>query len=96
MYVYGPVEYYMLQKYILNMRKVNREEVTADHIELIAIHTGNKAFRTVMFRKALIAYREYGMYPPKKAHWTVRDALYYARYSGLVHKELKECEMELS
>ena len=100
MLVYTPIEYHMLMEYIDNYKKASKNRklpiITTAQIELLALNTDNKAFRTTSFRKAIMAYKKYGMYPPKKAEWTVREALHYARYSYMIYKEIKECERILS
>ena len=98
MFVYAPIEYQMLIQYISNTRKSDNKnpEILTEHIELIAIHTGNPALKTTTFRKAIIAYKKYGMNPPKKAHWTVRDAIYYAKFSNSFHNQMKECTGNIS
>lgn len=98
MYAYTPVEYNMLMEYVGRMRKSKNHAPTilAEHIELLAIHTGNPAMKTVTFRKAIVAYRQYGMNPPKKAEWTLRSAVHYAKYSNLIHIQMQECARLLS
>lgn len=97
MYVYAPVEYHMLLKYMEELRNVdsNTTATSLQYIELLAIHSGNPALKTTTFRKAIIAYQKYGMNPPKKAHWTLRDAVNFAKFSNFIHKQMEECEREL-
>ena len=98
MFVYTPIEYYMLLEFIVNYQQINKKSplITPAQIELLALHTDHPAFKTVTFRKTLVEYKKYGMYPPKKADWTIREALHYARNSYMTYKELKECERILS
>lgn len=98
MFVYAPVEYNMLLDYITHVRKTgySATPILVEHIELIAVKTNSPAFKTTTFRKAIMAYREYGLNPPKKAHWTLRDAVHYAKFSNVIHKQMKECERFLA
>ena len=94
MFVYAPIEYHMLLGYIDNYKKTSKKSpiILTAHIELIALHTGNPVFKTTTFRKAIIKYKKYGVYQPEKAQWTMREALHYARHTGMIHKQMKECE----
>ena len=59
-------------------------------IETIAMNSDNPAFRQARFRQALIAYRRFGIRPKKKAKWSLKDALYYARHSYFIHEGIKK------
>lgn len=98
MFVYAPVEYNMLIDYITHAKKTSciAAPILVEHIELIAVKTNSPVFKTTTFRRAVMAYREYGLNPPKKAHWTLRDAVHYAKFSNIIHKQMKECERFLA
>jgi len=85
-------------EYMNKTRKVSdgKPLILIEHIELMAMHTGNPAFKTEKFRKAVIEYRKYGMNPPQKAKWTLSDAVRYAKFSYRIHKQMEECERAVS
>lgn len=60
-------------------------------IETIALNSDNPAFKTARFRRALIAYRRFGLKPLRPTGWTLKDAVYYARNSHFIHEAVKRC-----
>lgn len=86
LYVYAPIQYYLLMEY---SKAVARHEINHHTIETIALNSDNPTFTTARFRRALIAYRRFGMRPLKKTVWSLKDVLYYARHSHYVHEEIR-------
>lgn len=93
MYVYTPIEYNLLIEYCHTIKNQNNRHsgIKPEHIDLIALNSNDPMFRTVTFRRAFIKYKRFGTAQKKKAHWTLRDAVHFAKYSNAVHKQMKEC-----
>ncbi len=59
-------------------------------IESMALNSDNPAFKTARFRRALIAYRRFGMKPLRPTGWSLRDAVYFARNSFKIHEAINK------
>ena len=92
MYVYAPVEYFMLTEYERIYQTKNRVAyITLANIEKMTIHSNNPMFKTTRFRHSIIAFKRYGFYPREKAKWCLRDALNYAiNNNDAIYRTLKE------
>ena len=92
MYVYAPVEYFMLTEYERISQTKNRVAyITLANIEKMTIHSNNPMFKTTRFRHSIIAFKRYGFYPREKAKWCLRDALNYAiNNNDAIYRTLKE------
>lgn len=92
LYVYAPLQYCLLMEYYQAMKMVGRHQgISYNIIETIALHSDNPAFRTARFRRALIAYRRFGLKPLRPTGWTLKDACYFARNSFHVYEAIKRC-----
>lgn len=87
LYVYAPIQYYLLMEYCKAIKQVERgQRIKYNIIEAIAINSDNAAFKTARFRRALIAYRRFGTRPLRKTGWSLKDAVYYAKNSYHIYE----------
>lgn len=95
LYVYAPVQYCLLMEWQRAATGWQRSQrISYYSIEAIAAASSNPLFRLSKFRRAMIAYRRFGLRPEKKAEWTLRDAVYYAKNSYRIHETFKRCSGE--
>ncbi len=90
--VYAPIQYLLLMEYREIVKQVDRTRpISCEVVETIALNSDNPAFKSARFRRALIAYRRFGLKPLRPTGWTLKDALYYARNSYFIHEAIKLC-----
>lgn len=92
LYVYAPLYYQLLTQFgnAINYRD-SKTRLLSYAIETIAVNNDSKVFRTARFRRALIDFRRFGLRPLRKVNWTLRDALYFAKYSYRIYELTKQC-----
>lgn len=91
MYVFTPLEYYLIKGYNTILRGgYGGTQYRATIIDIIALNSENPAFKTLRFRKALIEYRRFGLRSDNKAEWNLDDVLYFAKHSYGIHKRMKK------
>ena len=63
--------------------------ITPQLLETIALNSDNHVFKTIRFRLALVSYRRWGTKPLRPTNWTVKDAVYFARYSYQIYQTMQ-------
>lgn len=74
------------------IKQVDRSRaISYQVIETISLNNNNPVFKTARFRRALIAYRRFGLRPLRPTGWTLKDVLFYARNSYHIYEAVKIC-----
>lgn len=89
LYVYAPIHYHLLIEYASSTTRSERKSITYQMIDDMVVNCADDCLRTIRFRNAMILYRMYGKRVVRKAGWSLKDAVYFAKNSYFIHKAMK-------
>lgn len=91
LYLYRPVMYHLFMEMARQQKKSFKNAVPYSIIEDMTVKGSDPIYATANFRRALLSYKKYGLSPLHKKNWRLKDVIYFAKNSYLVHKEMERC-----